>query len=452
MLIAIYIFMLAAGLLVAVNAGAIAKKVNKNKRIYEVLQKLNAKERVDKEEIEYFRQKILLVSLIVMMSGLFGVGYCYTSSPDGKKIETLVRPSYGEGIKKYNLLVKRKNGKILGKANIELEERGYTEEEAAVICEAAYEKLIPILLNGNESFREIKKDMIFPNYIEGYEVEFEYVPDENFYISYEGKIDFERVDFLDGKFETNIYVICRLGGYETQYVLELIILEPTKSEAFLQSEIQSEIDRNSINSKEINLPEKIEGYEVNYYIGKEDKLWIFIPIGFLLAFIIYKVKDNDLLTKLKEREEQLVSDYEEIVTMLMLLQNTGQSIKKSWEKIVTIYEKKGKKRYAYEEMKLARNKMKSGVMEIEAYREFGKRCGRYEYIKLANILEQNIVIGSNAMKVQLENEVIQARAEKLVITRKKAEECSTKLLIPMVMMLLVVMIILIVPSFLSIEI
>ena len=55
--------------------------------------------------------------------------------------------------------------------------------------------------------------------------------------------------------------------------------------------------------------------------------------------------------------------------------------------------KKQKKKdihFAYEEMDIAITKMNSGVSETTAIAEFGDRCGIHCYIKLANIIEQNL--------------------------------------------------------------
>ena len=106
-------------------------------------------------------------------------------------------------------------------------------------------------------------------------------------------------------------------------------------------------------------------------------------------------------------------------------------------------------RYAYEEMKIARYRMKSGVPEAEAYAEFGRRCDTASYIKLGCLLEQNIKKGTKGLKSILEGEVREAFADRKLLAKKKGEEASTKLLLPMLLMLLVSMAVVIVPAFMS---
>lgn len=50
---------------------------------------------------------------------------------------------------------------------------------------------------------------------------------------------------------------------------------------------------------------------------------------------------------------------------------------------------------------MAKVKMKSGVSEINAINQYGERCGLHNYIKLANIIEQNIRRGTGSYLLPL---------------------------------------------------
>lgn len=104
-------------------------------------------------------------------------------------------------------------------------------------------------------------------------------------------------------------------------------------------------------------------------------------------------------------------------------------------------------RYAYEEMKYARQKMKNGYSECQAYLDYGKRCGIHSYIKFGNLLEQNIRKGTKGLSEILESEVNDAYEERKALARKKGEEAGTKLLLPMGIMLVISMAIIIIPAF-----
>ena len=68
------------------------------------------------------------------------------------------------------------------------------------------------------------------------------------------------------------------------------------------------------------------------------------------------------------------------------------------------------------------------------------------------MLEQNLTKGTKGMKELLAQEVADAFEERKRLARKKGEEASTKMLIPMIMMLAVVIVIVAVPALMSIGI
>ena len=95
-----------------------------------------------------------------------------------------------------------------------------------------------------------------------------------------------------------------------------------------------------------------------------------------MCVAVFFLKDRDLKSEVKKRNIQLQSDYPEILSKILLYSNAGLSIKSSIERIVRQYEDEKKKNskkynYAYEELKMATVKMKSGVSEINAINQYG---------------------------------------------------------------------------------
>ena len=174
-------------------------------------------------------------------------------------------------------------------------------------------------------------------------------------------------------------------------------------------------------------------------------------LGLSVVIVLAFGYDRSLEKKVRERREEMMIDYTEIVSKLSLLYEAGSSILKAWEKIVSDQEKKGRERYAYKEMKLALEKIKSGVRERDAYAEFGKRCGLHPYIKLGNILEQNLSKGTKGMKLLLKQETTDAFEERKRNARKKGEEAGTKLLVPMILMMILVIVIIAVPALMAVN-
>lgn len=114
--------------------------------------------------------------------------------------------------------------------------------------------------------------------------------------------------------------------------------------------------------------------------------------------------------------------------------------------------RKGKKRYAYEEMIQTCHEMDSGVTESESYENFGRRCDVQVYIRLGALLSQNLRKGTKGLTELLKLESIQAFEERKAQAKRLGEEAGTKLLLPMFLMLAVVLVIVIVPAFLTLQI
>ena len=231
---------------------------------------------------------------------------------------------------------------------------------------------------------------------------------------------------------------------------------PRNYKGDIQEAVQEYINSQDSEQKKIFLPENISGEKISYY-KSASKIGKYIPIvAFIMCVAVFFLKDRDLKSEVKKRNIQLQSDYPEILSKILLYSNAGLSIKSSIERIVRQYEDEKKKNpkeyhYAYEELKMATVKMKSGVSEINAINQYGERCGLHNYIKLANIIEQNIRRGTGELSFALENELNRALVERKNTALKRGSEISTKLLGPMTVMLIVALVILMVPALMSIN-
>ena len=223
--------------------------------------------------------------------------------------------------------------------------------------------------------------------------------------------------------------------------------------------IQKEIEKKEKEEKYeriFRLPEEIGGKKIIWSEKFSTYSYFFMGITVLVCILISINKDKSLEKKLEERKNQMLLDYPEVITKFSLLLGAGMTLRMVWKKIVGDYEKrenrKGEKRYVYEEMKLTYYEMQSGVPEIEAYKRFGKRCGIPRYLKFTSLLTQNIKKGTDGMLGVLEMEAKDAFEDRKDMARKLGEEASTKLLLPMGMMLGVVLMLIVIPAFLSFQI
>ena len=213
-------------------------------------------------------------------------------------------------------------------------------------------------------------------------------------------------------------------------------------------------DDESSQTGEFVLPDETDGYEIRWTERKKDNTVLFFLLVIAATVVIFFASDKSLDKKVKERDEQLMEDYPEIVSKLSLYVGAGMAVRLAWKKITDEYlsrkEDTGNMRFAYEEMLLASYEMQSGTGELAAYRNFSKRCRVQKYVKLVSLLEQNIKLGAKGFIEALRAESRDALEEKKSGARKKGEEAGTKLLLPMILMLMIVMVVIIVPAFMTI--
>ena len=179
-------------------------------------------------------------------------------------------------------------------------------------------------------------------------------------------------------------------------------------------------------------------------------IWI---MGIIVAILLYLREKNGDRQKLEKRKRELLKDYPDIVSKLIVFIGAGLSVRQSWEGIVKDYESENKekryaKRYAYEEMSKSLARLKTGTQENIVYKDFGRSCLLRQYMKLASLLEQNRKSGISGLSTLLNMEAQSAWEERLNLAKREGEELNTKLLLPLFMMLLIVMMMIVVPALL----
>jgi hypothetical protein len=219
----------------------------------------------------------------------------------------------------------------------------------------------------------------------------------------------------------------------------LALIEEKETETFTEEYVQ--------------LPNEWEGRQIEFRRKIDHRSFMFLGLGILFVFLLILLEKQQMQETEKERVEQMMRDYPEIVGKLNLLLGAGMTVKNAWKKIVEDYERKDKGiRYAYEEMGKAYREMQSGVLEKECYEHFGKNCGLRSYRKMGVLLSQNLRKGTKGLTDLLAIEAVAAYEERKTRAKRRGEEAGTKLLLPMFLMLGVVLVIVIVPAFLSIRV
>ena len=174
-----------------------------------------------------------------------------------------------------------------------------------------------------------------------------------------------------------------------------------------------------------------------------------IMVAVLLAVIVYWYRVERPKDRRREKEQQILADYPEIITGLTVLTGAGLTLPQAWTRLADEYEADRERRgirWAYEEMIVTARQIQNGVSPCRAFAEYGRRIGLHVYIKLGNLLEQNMKKGTKGLSVMLQAEAYQAFEERKHQVRRKGQEVETRLMLPLFMMLFVVMIIILVPA------
>ena len=365
----------------------------------------------------------------------------------------LERNTYGQGETQQEILVEGLLAKKVPLA-VRIGERRYTKEQAADAIHMAAEELSAQIAGGNESLEQVQSRLELVTWLDKYGISVRWQPDDTELISASGEV-FNSGCPESGR-ETFLTATLKAGEYAEDYIYRVNVLPPGRTQeekelaAFENFLMEKEEEQKY--SEVFILPEEFEGKTLTYSADRGRSSLMFPLLG-ILAAILLPLKDRQREQEAKKmRECQMMMDYSEILSRLVVFLGAGLPVRKAWAKIVEDYrrtEEKAGKRAAYEEMAAAYYLMQRGVPEIQAYSEFGNRCRVLPYRKLAGILEQNVKNGSKSLTPVLEAEMEAAFEQRKNLARRLGEEASTKLLLPLFMMLLIVMVMITVPAFLA---
>ena len=439
--------------------GGTWRRSGKNARF---MKQLHVRENIE-EDMYIFTAKKLSASVgIILIICIMGIFTGLQKMKD-TSIHSLMRPDYGSGQINYQLDASY-DGDIQT-IDVPVDARKRTKEEILKLFEDNYDAVITRMLGENESIQNVCHDI---DLISSYgEIKLSWEIEDTSLLNYNGELSDSVPE--DEFVPLNILVTFSIDDTSQVFSVPLVLTARSKSsgEQLIEKVAQNIEDNNSVYSSEVVLPKELEGKAVTFKKKDAVNAGTLLVIGVLAAVMVFILFDRRLEDKAKKRSEQMAEDFTEIVFKLSLLYEAGLSIFRAWERIVDEYEKSAsdrikaqtkrqskalpEERYAYKEMRLTLEQIKNGASEAESYGQFGKRCGLHQYIKLGNILEQNLTKGAKGMKTLLRQEAQDSFEERKRLARKKGEEASTKMLVPMVMMLIVVMVIVAVPALMSIS-
>ena len=339
---------------------------------------------------------------------------------------------------------------------VQISPRQYKPEEARALYQQILEELPGRISGENASLSQVEHDLELIREIPEYRVSLKWESSRPEFVDSYGRVNRQGM----GEEKEEVWLRVELTDSHTSetYQLQAWVLPETttpQENALLQlKERLKEEDYAQRYSPVLKLPEELEGKALAYRSLQEP---VFASIAFLgvAAALMLVVKErSDREREIKERKNQLLLDYPELLSKMMIFLGAGMTARNAWEQMTEDYlrlRKLGKreKRWVYEEMYEACGQMKRGIPEGQAYLEFGRRCGLPCYTKFAGFLEQSRKNGAKNLREHLRLEMEEAYEQRKHEAKRLGEEASTKLLLPLFLMLGVVMVMVAVPAMLE---
>lgn len=360
------------------------------------------------------------------------------------------------GVDEYDTEMKIEVEGLLDKPQrieIPVTKRTYSKDEAKEAIKKGLEEILLTLPGENSSLQNITTDLNLTNEISDLGLSVRWDFGESELIDILGNVHNEN---LKENRNIDIEVSLSYETYEESYIIPITVCPKILSddERLLKGLIDkiANVDKESAQKDGYTLPDTYEGKRLIYHYGEAFNFNIIPIMGTVIAILLYLQDKEKERRSTEKRKRELMKDYPDIVSKLIVFIGAGLSVRQSWESIVIDYENECKenneRRYAYEEMVKALAKLKTGIYENTVYKDFGRSCGLRQYMKLASLLEQNRRNGLANLHSLLSMESQSAWDERINLARREGEELNTKLLLPLFMMLLIVMMIIIVPALL----
>ena len=410
-----------------------------------------------REEEYYYAEKFAKVLMVILVGALFALlmGVKYWMDLRSAPLVSLERNTYGENSVFEVLTAAGENGESLGTYDLNLEARRYTPEEAKQLYEELKTQMPELILGNNISLAQVTEPLDLPVKAEGYPFSISWSSGNWFRLKGDGTPDFDNLS--ENGEEVILTATYTYGREHFEQEIPVRICAPVLTpEIRLQRKIREELAQAqevSIHEGTVFLPQEIEGRRIYWSVPVSSSVPLLLVLVIVAALGIWFGTDRTLMKRMKNRRDELSSEYAGFVSRLTLYLSAGMTVRSVFEKLASDYTAKlragEKRRYLYEEMTRAVHALEGGYHEEEVYSLFASGCGLQEYTRLMTLLTQNLRKGQGKLLELLTKEAVESGAKRLDEARVRGEQAGTKLMFPMMLMLFVVMMIIMVPAYMN---
>ena len=412
---------------------------------------------IESLETEYFIRKISIALLMASAGSFLSLMLCISSGTGGKITEngSLERGDFGGKEYGVDLVASDEAGNELGQYHLSVENRAFTDKETENLFELASKELETLVLNGNESFDRVTTDLDLVESIEGFPFDIRWKLDNYEVMHFDGRLIEDKIPEEGVVVELVANYSYKDLRYQQVFYANILpkVLNPAQRAYVEIEKMLKSADEESAEDREIFLPKTYEDHQIIWSQKLKDNSLLLLVLTLIGGAASYVLKDKELKKNMEERQQELLSDYPQFVSKLVLYMGAGMTVRNVFEKLSFSYVKKrengAEKRYLYEEILRVNRELKTGASESEAYERFGARCATKQYTRLSTLLSQNIRKGNGELLALLSEESKKAFEERMDKVKKTGEEAGTKLLLPMIIMLVIVMAMIMIPAYMA---
>lgn len=408
----------------------------------------NPRQLVKEYEKKKKKEMFLLLSVAIII-----VALCYWNDQKYSEIEENYKLFRGDAEKgKQEIALQIKTSEEEWKdITIELYPKEYSKDELEKLYIEVSEKIPEIILNKNLDLDNVNSDLNLIKEIKGYPFLLTWQSSNPDILDYEGKVKLSREN-LDC--EVELTAVLEYGEWKKEVKLFVHIIKNVNEEfvSVLQENLNAQ-EKMTREEKEFLLPDKFQDKVLQWRYPPGNSAIVLTLLFIVILPLISGQKDKEIHNEVKRRKDQMLADFPEFISKLILLMEAGMNIRGAVFQIVEDRKKleNKKKNYLQEELMYICRQMQNGLSEKEAYELLGKRCNLPCYKKLSGLLIQHLQKGGSRILDTLRIEAQKANEEQKRKIQKRGEEMGTKLLFPMIIMLGIVMIFIMVPALFSFQ-
>ncbi len=411
--------------------------------------------RADEQIQKELRKRLILAGLILLATVLAAIVAGWKQSNRRELIDGyFIRRNEHDASDKTVHLIAESEG-LKHKMNLSVASRTYSDEEIQKMLPEFWEKLNAVIIPKGQQADHITEDLKLVESLPEYPFRIRWQSDKPLLVKTTGRIDAEELRKQKAGVMVILTAEVRYEDYEEErlYTVRIYPKSVGREQSFWNQTEEAVSAQNEKTQYEyLKLPEVVDNHILKYQEVKSSSVAGLILCGCVLAMLVYIKDDEKLLKRAAQRDEELNREYPQLVSRLTLYLRAGLTLKNAWHRICRDYgirKKSSGPCAVYEQMMKSDEKMKSGMSEVEAYREFAEIIGLTSYKSLISLLVQSLETGNSQIQGQLERLVSEAFMERKREARSLGEKAGTKLLGPMFVMLIVVLVMILIPAAMS---